>query len=34
MNEKLITINEKKCQKDGLCAKICPMRIYTQKKDE
>lgn len=34
MKEKLITINEEKCQKDGLCAKVCPMRIYTQKKDE
>ena len=34
MKEKLIAVNEEKCKKDGLCAKICPMRIFTHKKDE
>jgi ferredoxin len=34
MNEKLITMDEEKCKKCGLCARVCPMRIYTQKKDE
>ena len=33
MIRKVITINEEKCQKCGLCVKICPMRIYTQERD-
>jgi len=33
MKEKIISVDEEKCIRDGLCAKVCPMRIFTHKKD-
>lgn len=34
MIEKNISINKDNCKQDGLCARICPMRIYQFQKGE
>lgn len=32
MLDKSISIDEGKCEKDGMCASLCPMRISTHEK--
>ena len=34
MQEKTITIDKNKCNKDGLCAGLCPVRIFSYEKKE
>jgi NAD-dependent dihydropyrimidine dehydrogenase PreA subunit/nitroreductase len=34
MQEKTVTIDKEKCKKDGLCSKVCGVRIYLHNKKE
>ena len=34
MNEKRITVDEKRCKREGLCATVCPMKIFVHEKGE